>query len=111
MNRRTFMGVFAPFALAGVALAQEEAKKKSSTTPRISGRVQNTDSKSMVIEVRPSRAGNVIRKVMYDANTQFMTDNKPGSAEDAKQGVRIVAVGDWDGVNLKAKKITLLNNR
>lgn len=109
MNRRKFMGVLAPFAFAGVVAAQEAAKK--GTTPRISGRVQNTDTKGMTIEVRPSRGGNAIRKVIYDANTQFMTDNKPGSADDAKQGVRIVAVGEWDGVNLKAKKITLVNNR
>jgi hypothetical protein len=44
---------------------------------------------------------------MYDGSTQFTNDGKPGSAEDVKPDLRIVAIGKFEGVNLKATNVAL----
>jgi len=87
-----------------VAVAEDKAK-----TGRLSGKVASVDAKNMVIEMHPKAAASSVRKIMYDANTKFKTDGKPGKAEDVKEGMRIAANGDWDGVNMKAHSIALEN--
>ncbi len=102
MNRRTFLGVALPFGFAGVALAQ--AKKD-----RLSGVVNTVDAGKKTIEMHPRKSPNAIRKIMYDDSTSFTLDGKPAKAEDTKEGNRIVALGKFEGVNLKASQVALYN--
>jgi cytochrome c-type biogenesis protein CcmE len=101
MRRRKFLGVLIPAAVASAALAQE-------TKPdRLSGRVKSIDKKGMVIEMYMRRQQSVVRKIMYDANTKFTVAGKAGKPDDVAEGMRIVAIGKFDGVNLKATDINL----
>ena len=102
MNRRTLILSAIPFGLAGVAFAQKAAKQD-----RLSGVVKTVDAAKMTIEMRGRKAANVVRLIMYDANTQFTLQGKPCKADEVKPDLNIVALGKFEGVNLKAAKIAL----
>lgn len=101
MNRRTFVGVAVQFGFAAVALAAK--------ADRLSGVVKTVDADKQTIEMSVRKSPNQIRKIMYDGSTSFTMDGKPAKSEDTKQGHRIVAVGKFEGVNLKATQIALYN--
>ena len=103
MNRRIFIRSAIPFGLAGVALAQKKAAKPD----RLSGVVKSVDKSKMTIEMRGRTSANVVRLIMYDADTKFTIQGKPGTADDLKQDLRIVALGKFEGVNLKATQVAL----
>ena len=102
MNRRTFMQSALPFAIAGVAFAQKAAKPD-----RLSGIVKTVDKSKMSIEMRGRKSANQIRQIMYDAESKFTLNGKPASVDDAKEGYEIVALGKFQGINLKANTIAL----
>ena len=104
VDRRTFIGSTLPFAFAGIALAQ--AKKKED---RLSGVVTNVDAGKMTIEMHMRNNPNLLRKIIYDDATKFTLDGKPAKASDVKQGYRVVAVGTFEGVDLKATTVALTN--
>lgn len=106
MNRRAF---FAAIGLAGVALAQEaeEGKKKGGKPDRLSGRVMSVDKNAMTVEMHTNANPNVKRMIKWNADTKFTQGDKPASADDLKEGVRIVAVGKFEGPNLHATAINL----
>ena len=101
MNRRTFLGITIPVALAGVALAKEPKPD------RLSGYVKTIEKKDMTINMHTKSNPSVERKIMYDDKTRFTVLGKPGSIDDVKDGMRIVGVGKFDGVNLKATDVSL----
>ncbi len=101
MNRRTFLGVAAPLTLAGVVLAKEPKPD------RLSGYVKTVEKKDMVISMHTKSNPNIERKIMYDTNTKFTVLGKPGSIDDVKEGMRIVAIGKFEGTNLKATDVSL----
>jgi hypothetical protein len=102
MKRRTFIRSAIPFGLAGVALAQKKAKPD-----RLSGIVKSVDKSKMTIEMRMRTSASAVRQIMYDASTKFTMQGKPGTADDLKEGLRIVALGTFEGVNLKATQVAL----
>jgi hypothetical protein len=98
MVRRSF--VLSLPILSAVVLAQEQPD-------RVSGVVRSADLKQMTIEVALRSQPNVLRKVLFDTTTKITMEEKPGQASDIKEGLRIVAVGKFEGVNLKATAISL----
>lgn len=102
MNRRIFIRSAIPFGLAGVALAQKAARPD-----RLSGFVKGVDKAKMTIEMRGRTNANIVRQIMYDANTQFTLQGKPATADDLKEDLRIVAIGKFEGINLKATQVAL----
>ena len=102
MNRRIFMLSAIPLGLAGVGLAQKAAKQD-----RLSGIIRSVDKSKMTIEMRGRTDANIVRNIMYDANTKFKLQGKPATADDLKDGRRIVALGKFEGVNLKATQVAL----
>ena len=102
MNRRIFVRSAIGYSLAGVLLAQKAAKPG-----RLSGIVKSVDKSKMSIEMRGRTSSNTLRLIMYDANTKFTMQGKPGTADDVKDDLRIVANGTFEGVNLKATQIAL----
>jgi len=102
MNRRTLILSEIPFGLAGVEFAQKAAKQD-----RLSGIVKSVDANKMTIEMRARKNANAVRLIMYDANTQFTLDGRQGKAGDVTPDLRIVALGKFQGVNLKATRIAL----
>jgi hypothetical protein len=102
VNRRTFIQSAIPFGLAGVALAQKAAKPA-----RLSGIVQSVDKGKMTIEMRMKTSATAIRQIMFDANTKFTMQGKPGTADDLKEGLKIVAIGKFEGVKLQATQVAL----
>jgi hypothetical protein len=101
VNRRTFLGVAATLSLAAVALAAK--------LDRLSGVVKELDAANSTIVMHLRSSPNQVRKIMYDGSTSFTLDGKPAKAEDAKEGYRIVALGKFEGVNLKASQVALYN--
>jgi len=104
MNRRSF---FATFAVAGAALAQEPKEGKKAEPDRLSGRIVSVDKGAMTLEMGTRANPTVHRKVKWNAATKFTADTKPASADDLKEGIRIVAAGKFEGVDLIATAINL----
>ena len=102
MNRRIFMLSAIPLGLAGVGLAQKAAKQD-----RLSGIIRSVDKSKMTIEMRGRTDANIVSNIMYDANTHFTLQGKPATADDLKDGRRIIALGKFEGVNLKATQVAL----
>ena len=103
MNRRNFLGITLPFGLAGIAAAQGKKAK----VDRLSGVVKSVDANANSIEMHIRKNPNQIRKIMYDADTKFTLGGKPAKASDAKEGYGIVALGKFEGINLKATQVAL----
>ena len=101
MRRRTFLAVGLSASVAGLALAQN-AKQE-----RLSGNVDDVDTAKMAIQMHTRKSPGVRRVVNYDDTTKITLDGKAATAKDAKQGYRIVALGQYEGNNLKATSIEL----
>ena len=86
--------------VAGTLLAQKKPD-------RLSGVIKSFDKAKMTIDLAPSKSPNAIRKVMFDASTKFTLDGKPAQADAVADSLRIVALGTFEGVNLKATEISL----
>lgn len=102
MQRRKFVQIALLASMAGVLFAQGNA-----TPDRLSGSIKSINKEKMSIEIAMRKSPNVVRVCFYDANTRFTYKNKPAKADDLKEGLRIVAVGRFEGVNLKASDIAL----
>jgi hypothetical protein len=102
MNRRIFLLSALSVGVTGLALAQKAAKQG-----RLSGVVKSFDKSKMTIEMRGKTSAGVVRNIMYDPNTTFTLQGKPATADELKEGRRIVALGKFEGVNLKATTIAL----
>ncbi len=102
MRRRAFLGLALPVALAGLAYAQETKGKD-----RLSGKVRSVDKDKSTIQMYMSNNPNTLRTIMYDASTKFTLNGAAANADAVKEGQRIVAVGTFEGVNLKATKISV----
>ena len=103
MNRRSFVAAFAPLAIAAVAVAKDAEKKAD----RLSGYVESVDRNAKTITMHTKANTNVKRKIMWDDKTQVITMDKPGTVADIKDGMRIVAVGTFQNLDLMATKISL----
>ena len=101
MKRRSFLSVAVPAALAGAAFAADKAE------PRLSGHVRELIKDKNTLDIFTNKDRSVIRHVRYDGDTQFTLDGKPADAGAVEQGYRVVAVGAWDGKDLKAKTVAL----
>lgn len=93
------------FALAlaialSLSLVAQEAKPD-----RVSGTIRSVDAKAMSIEVNPSQTPSAVRVVLWDDKTKVLLGDKPGTAADIKEGMRIVAIGKFEGVKLRATDI------
>lgn len=69
-------------------LAHAQDKKED----RVTGTVQLVKKDTMTILVT-GEAGNAQHQVVYDANTKFTNDNKPGSIDDVSTGKRVICLG------------------
>jgi hypothetical protein len=90
--------------LAGIAAAQTKKAKKPD---RLSGVVKSVDAGSKTIEMHMRKSPNQVRKIMFDDSTKFTLSGKPATAADAKEGQGIVALGKFEGINLKAGQVAL----
>ncbi len=75
-------GVFLFLILAGMASAQDQ-KKTSTKEERLGGTVHTIDKDTSSIIIRK---GPVQRRVVYNAETKFTIQNKPGSIDDVIVG-------------------------
>lgn len=92
-------------ALLGLTLTVSAQDEKKAQPDRLSGTVRSVDAKSMTIEITMSRTPTTVRKIMWDANTKVLVGDTPGTSADIKESMRIVAIGKFEGVNLKATTI------
>ena len=87
-----FAGVFLLLSLAVLANAEDQ-KRTSTKQDRLSGTVHMIDRETSTII---SRKGTVQRKVVYNAETKFTFQNKPGaSVDDLIVGRRAICVGTF----------------
>src|SRR6266851_2852798 len=88
-----FVGVFLLLSLAVMASVQDQ-KKTSTKEDRLSGTVHRIDKDTSTIIIRK---GAVQRKVVYNAETKFTIQNKPGgSIEDVIVGRRAICLGTFN---------------
>lgn len=83
-----------------LSLVAQEAKPD-----RVSGTVRSVDAKAMSIEVNLSQTPTAVRVVLWDDKTKVQLGSNPGTAADIKEGMRIVAIGKFEGVKLRATSI------
>jgi hypothetical protein len=90
--------------LAFSLLAKDKAPKPPKMS-NIQGRVEMINKDKSTITVAN---GNVKREVVYSGDTKFMfghsRDNKPGAADQVKEGNYISCGGTFDGPKLTAKE-------
>jgi hypothetical protein len=84
-----FAGVFLFLILAVIASAQDQ-KKTSIKEDRMSGTVHTIDKDASAIIIRQ---GAVQRRVIYNAETKFTIQNKPGSIDDVIVGRKVTCLG------------------
>jgi hypothetical protein len=89
--------------LAGVVLqtlalmaSSADQKKPEVKEERLSGTVHTIDKDASAIIIR---RGADRRKVVYDGETKFTIQNKPGSIDDVIVGRRASCIGILDGKN------------
>jgi len=87
-----FAGVFLFLILAVIAGAQDQ-KKTSTKEDRLSGTVHTIDKDTSSIIIRK---GAVQRRVVYNAETKFTIQNKPGSIDDAIVGRQVNCLGSFN---------------
>jgi len=101
------MGLFLGVVLCvpNTAYAQEK-KTKPAKQDRVSGVVQSISKDKNMVTVRIR--GNTTRTVVWDANTNWTYDNKPGSINELKEGRRAISLGKFnDKAQLVATRIEL----
>ena len=98
-----FVGVFLLLSLAVIASAQDQ-KKTSTKEDRLSGTVHRIDKDTSTIIIRK---GAVQRTVVYNAETKFTIQNKPGgSIDDVIVGRRAICLGTFnDKTHLVATRV------
>ena len=80
--------------LLGAALASPTALwyAQDKKEDRVTGTVQLVKKDTMTILVT-GEAGNAQHQVVYNADTKFTKDNKPGSIDDVSTGKRVICLG------------------
>ena len=98
-----FVGVFLLLSLAVMASAGNQ-KKTSTKEDRLSGTVHRIDKDTSTIIIRK---GAVQRTVVYNAETKFTIQNKPGgSIDDVIVGRRVICLGKFnDKTQLVATRV------
>ena len=84
-----FTGVFIMLTLAVIASAQDQ-RTISTKEDRLSGTVHAIDKDASAIIIRQ---GAIQRRVVYNAETKFTIQNKPGSIDDVIVGRRVTCLG------------------
>jgi hypothetical protein len=88
-----YASVFLLMSLAAMA-SGEDQKKTSTKEDRLSGTVHMVDKDTTTIIIRK---GTVQRKVVYNAETKFTSQNKPGgSIDDVIVGRRVICLGTFN---------------
>ena len=99
-----FAGVFLILILAVIISAQDQ-KKTSTKEDRVSGTVHTIDKDASAIIIRQ---GAVQRKVIYNAETKFTIQNKPGSIDDVIVGRKVTCLGSFnDKSQLMATRVEI----
>jgi hypothetical protein len=99
-----FGGVFLILAPAGMESAQDQ-KQTSTKEDRLSGTVHTIDKDTSAIVIRK---GAVQRRVVYNAETKFTIQNKPGSIDDVIVGRQVICLGSFnDKAQLLATRIEI----
>ena len=99
MRRSVFLALAAVLAISLLSFAQQQKPD------RVSGTVRMVDAKAMSIQVNLSQSPSAVRTVLWDAATKVQLEDKPGTSADIKEGMRIVAIGKFEGVKLHATDI------
>ena len=100
------LGILFGLVLAFNLGAQDKAKKAPKTM-NVQGKVQMLDKNTSAITVNAK--GNIKRNVVYSGDTKFLyghsKDNKPGSADQVKDGYYISCSGTYNAkTQLEAKE-------
>jgi hypothetical protein len=99
----SFSAIFFGFVLAFSLLAKDKAPKPPKMS-NIQGRVDMISKDKSTITVT---RGNVKREVVYSGDTKFLyghsRNNKPGAADQVKDGNYISCSGTFEGAKLMAK--------
>jgi hypothetical protein len=97
-----FAGVFFLLTLGGVVSAQDQ-KTTPTKEDRVSGTVHTIDKDASAIIIRQ---GAVQRRVIYNAETKFTIQNKPGSIDDLIVGRKVNCLGSFtDKSHLLATRV------
>jgi hypothetical protein len=87
-----FAGMFLFLILAVIVSAQDQ-KKTSIKEGRLSGTVHAIDKDTSSIIIRQ---GAVQRRVIYNTETKFIIQNKPGTIDDVIVGRQVTCLGGFN---------------
>jgi hypothetical protein len=87
-----FAGVFLFLTLAVITNAQDQ-KKTSTKEDRLSGTVHAIDKDASSIIIRK---GVIQRRIVYNVETQFTIQNKPGSIDGVIVGRQVTCLGGFN---------------
>ena len=109
MRSRLFLvlglGTVLSISLATSAYAQEKPKAGFTKEGRIVGAVHSVSKDTSTITVRRE---NTQRQVIYDASTQFTFKKQPSTADEVKEGRRVICLGRLNDKNqLMARAIDI----
>ena len=97
-----FVAVAFILTLAAPVYAANQEEKKAGQPDRLDGRVQNINKATSEFQMR---VGNVVRTVVWTSKTQWTYRNGPGSADNLKDGIRVICVGKFEGLKLVADRV------
>jgi len=103
MLRRVVFSLVAIAVSSLLAVSAQDAAKPD----RLSGVVRQIDKSAMKITMAVRNQPTAQRVILYDANTRIKLGDKPVTIDDVREGMRIVAIGKFEGVQLKATDMTL----
>ena len=94
MRMKYLIAWFATVLLILTVIASAQDQKKASTKEdRLSGTVHTIDKDTSSIIIRK---GAVQRRVVYNAETKFTIQNKPGSIDDVIVGRQVTCLGSFN---------------
>jgi len=89
------IGIVLSLTLTNGARAQEKSAAKPKED-RLSGTVQMISKDTSTITLKKDGA---TRSVVYNNETKYTKQNKPGSLDDVKEGLRVICLGKFDEKN------------
>ena len=92
----SFLGVGLSLFVTTEALAQEAKTKSVLKQSRLNGTIHSVSKDTSSFSMR---RGTDERQVVYDQYTTITYQNKPSSADEIKEGRRVICLGKFNGKN------------
>ncbi len=91
----------------GAGLYAQVKKDKETGMDRIEGTIQTLDKAKSTMTVKQAGEKGASWQVAYDEKTAITMRNKPGKADELKEGLRVIVLGKYEKDVLNAARIDI----